>query len=282
LFGYILVNPKTLSKEEKARYRAAYCGLCGQLRAYGATGRATLSYDMTFVALLLNSLYKLDERSGKENCVMRPAPRHAYFVSDAFSYAADMNILLAYYDELDDWHDERDERALSRSKKLAPYLTAIAAKWPRQAARADQCVESLSQMERENVLNPDEPANCFGRLMGEILDWRGDNGALRRMGEALGRYLYLLDASNDLRADIKKERYNPLVAQLSADFGPMLTVLIGECTSEFEALAPERDLHLLRNVLYSGVWMKYRAVKHDAGEHDTNGREPKTQKGDGQ
>ena len=85
------------------------------------------------------------------------------------------------------------------------------------------------------------------------------------MGEALGRFLYLLDASNDLRDDISRERYNPLIAQTDTDFEPILTMMIGECTREFEKLEVKRDLHLLRNVLYSGVWMKYRK-KRKGGE----------------
>jgi len=272
LFGYILVNPKTLSKEEKSRYRAAYCGLCRQLRPYGAQGRATLSYDMTFIALLLNSVYGLEEEYGTERCAMRPAPAHDYFVSEATSYAADMNILFAYYKELDDWNDDQDGRALARSKKLEDYLSEICRKWPSQTNRAAECIELLSHIERTNVLNPDEPANCFGILMGEILDWKGGappddakNAGLRSMGEALGRFLYLLDANNDLRDDIRKERYNPLVAQTDTDFEPLLAMQISECTREFEALGVERDLHLLRNVLYSGVWMRYRGKRGSGG-----------------
>ena len=269
MFGYILVNPKTLSKMEKARYRAAYCGLCKQLRTYGAEGQTALSYDMTFIFLLINSIYELEEVHGVERCAMRPAPAHAYFVSEAAAYAADMNILFAYYKALDDWNDERDRRALARSGKLKKFLPAIEEKWPSQTKRASECIERLSFIEKQNVLNPDEPANCFGELMGEILDWKGDAAAgagLRRVGEALGRYLYLLDASNDLREDVRNERYNPLIAQLNTDFEPLLTMLIGECTREFELLDPKRDIHLLRNVLYSGVWMKYRK-KRKSGDN---------------
>jgi len=275
LFGYILVNPKTLSKAEKARYRSAYCGLCRELRAYGAIGRASLSYDMTFIALLLNSVYELEEKRGVERCVMRPAPAHSYFVSEATSYAAGMNVLFAYYDELDDWNDDHDRRAFVRSEKLKRFLPAIKQKWPSQTAQAAECIERLSQMERQNVLNPDLPANCFGDLMGGILDWRGESGrgvepgaGLRRMGEALGRFIYLLDASNDLHADIVKERYNPLIAQINTDFEPLLTMMIGECTRAFEGINAVRDAHLLRNVLYSGIWMKYRKKNKDFAENN--------------
>jgi len=293
-----------LSGAEKARYRAAYCGLCRRLRDYGPEGRAELSYDMTFIALLLNSVYEPAEEHGEERCLMRPVPVHKYFVSEATEYAAAMNILLAYYNELDDWKDEGDRNALARGKKLERYLPDIERKWPAQAARAAECMQRLAELEQANCLNPDEPANCFAALMGEILDWKGESRAvesrttesrtgdpsaarrpsaedapgaspgvlpgagLRRMGEALGRFLYLLDASNDLRDDIRNERYNPLVAQTGMDFERLLTLMISECTGEFEKLNPKRDIHLLRNVLYSGVWMRYRRRKKIAGAFD--------------
>jgi hypothetical protein len=185
-----------------------------------------------------------------------------------------MNLLFAYYKDLDDWKDDRDRRAFVRSEKLARFLPGIYERRPAQTECADEIMERLSQIERRNILNPDEPANCFGALMGEILDWKSERESargikLRRVGEALGRFLYLLDASNDLRDDIRKERYNPLISQTDTDFEPLLTMLIGECTREFEELNPERDAHLLRTVLYSGVWMKYRGSRRaERGLHD--------------
>lgn len=99
--------------------------------------------------------------------------------------------------------------------------------------------------------------------MGALFIWRQDEytDTLRRMGASLGRFIYLLDAVNDLKADIKKQRYNPLVAQLETDFTPMLTAIMAECTAEFERLPITRDRHILQNHLYSGVWQKYRVRK---------------------
>ena len=96
--------------------------------------------------------------------------------------------------------------------------------------------------------------------MGALFVWRQDAYAdtLWRMGASLGRFIYLLDAANDLKTDIKKQRYNPLVAQTEMDFTSMLTLMMAECTAEFEKLPLKRDRHILQNHLYSGVWQKYR------------------------
>ena len=111
--------------------------------------------------------------------------------------------------------------------------------------------------------------------MGELFVW--DEGdalapALRRFGEGLGRFIYVMDACLDLPEDLKHRKYNPLTCLAGDDFEPLLTMLIGACAQEFEALPLHRDEGLLRNILYSGVWGKYRAreekkKKEEAAKH---------------
>lgn len=268
MFGYITIDSKSLTKEENEHYHSIYCGLCHQLgERYGNIGRATLTYDMTFVTILLSSLYELDESFGLQRCVRHPLGKQPYSLTKAVEYAADMNIFLAYYQALDDLNDDNSAAAGKKSKQLEKYIPQIRESYPRQCETIENCLKELGRMEKADELNPDIPANCFGVLMGETLVWREDEYAstLRRMGAALGRFIYLLDASNDLIADIKKQRYNPLVAQMDTDFTPILTMMISECAAEFEKLPITRDSRILRNILYSGVWTKYkkRGVERD-------------------
>ena len=264
MFGGILTNSAERSSEERERYQRFYCGLCRKLKAdYGAIGMASLTYDMTFVAILLSSLYELEEEEDRCRCAMRPVRSHPYVITAATEYSADMNMILAYYQYGDDWQDDGNARARRKAEQVEPYLPAIRQKHPRQCAAIEDCLAELGEMERANELNPDLPANCFGKLMGELLAWRADEyaGTLRSMGAALGRFVYLLDAVNDLKADIRKQRYNPLVSQLAGDYTPMLTLMMAECTAEFETLPVNKDRHLLENILYSGVWQSYRTKR---------------------
>ncbi len=84
---------------------------------------------------------------------------------------------------------------------------------------------------------------------------------LERMGDWLGRFIYVMDAVLDEEADQKKGRYNPVSAFREKNGGfeplPVLEMLIGECTMAFETLPLEQDLDLLRNILYSGVWTQW-------------------------
>ncbi len=269
MFGYITIDPKTLSKEEKKRYRKYYCGLCQQLTSrYRGIGRSTLTYDMTFLIILLSSLYELEETHNSRHCIRHPIKNNYYIQTSVTAYAADMNILLSYYKCLDDWTDDHNPVAGKRSRLLEKYLPGIIGISPGQHMVINDCLQRLKRMERINELNPDLPANCFGELMGALFVWRKDDytDVLYSMGAALGRFIYLLDAVNDKRADIKKQRYNPLVSQKSSGFEPMLTMMIGECTAEFEKLPIKRDQHILQNILYSGVWQKHK-VQRRKGAH---------------
>ena len=59
MFGYVIPDRAALSPEAQSRYRSAYCGLCRRIDAlHGLRGRFSLSYDLTFLNILLCSLYE--------------------------------------------------------------------------------------------------------------------------------------------------------------------------------------------------------------------------------
>ena len=111
MFGYIDLNPKSLTQEQTARYKAWDCGLCREIRTYyGQLGRMVLSNDMTFLTVLLSSLYEPKEERGSANCPLHPVRKRDYIHSDVTAYAADMNLLLAYWKARDaergEWRNE--------------------------------------------------------------------------------------------------------------------------------------------------------------------------------
>ena len=109
MFGYVTIAAGALTQEQRERYRAYYCGLCHALKhRYGALGRMTLSYDITFLYLLLSSLYEPDEIRGTARCLPHPFRPHAYVQSELCDYCCDMNLALAYHKCLDDWQDEKN------------------------------------------------------------------------------------------------------------------------------------------------------------------------------
>ena len=278
MFGYVTVNPDELSEAEKARFREIYCGVCVSLkRRGGARNRMTLSYDAAFLALLLNALYEPEEEKGLLRCAAHPAKKQAFAVSEMTGYAADMNVLLFYYRALDNWQDDHSRVAQAVSKAFARRAQAVAEKYPEKARAIQECLSTLAALERERSADTDATAGCFGRLLGEIYAVREDEWAqgLGRMGCALGRFIYLLDAWDDAEKDEKSGSFNPLLPiRAEPDYETrvysFLTMEIAACAMEFEKLPIVDDAHLIRNVLYSGVWTRY-SRKKEAQERKEKG-----------
>ena len=109
MFGYIIPNYDELKVKEFKHYHEFYCGLCQSLKKYaGLRGQISLTYDMTFLGLLLSSLYEDEPADMSEcRCVAHPKKKHRYVISEYIDYAADMNVLMTYYKCMDDWNDEK-------------------------------------------------------------------------------------------------------------------------------------------------------------------------------
>ncbi|MBO7251746.1 MAG: hypothetical protein J6V25_03875 [Oscillospiraceae bacterium] len=265
MFGYVTANLKELSKEQQLRYNSIYCGICRRIRHQsGNIARLGLSYDMAFLAMLLMSLYEPEETSGKSNCLPHPFHKKPWVDNDFIRYGADMNVALSYYNFLDDWNDDASRRAKLMADAFGKYIPAIEQRYPRQCLAITRCIRQLSQLEKENCSNPDIPAACFGELMGDLFVYQEDLWAptLRQMGNSLGRFIYLLDAVLDYDKDCRKHKYNPLQAMGTgkdpARWEEYLVLTIGRCCESFEKLPLVQDKPLLDNILYSGIWLRYR------------------------
>ena len=121
-------------------------------------------------------------------------------------------------------------------------------------------MHSLAQIESE-AGGMDASANCFGALMAELFIYQEDiwSKPLRQFGNCLGRFIYLMDAVIDYEEDIKKGNYNPIVAdkKTQEETEEILTIQMGMAAEIFEKLPLVEDAHLLRSIIYAGVWQKY-------------------------
>lgn len=275
MFGFVTANIKELTAEEKLRYTAVYCGICRNIRlSSGQVARLSLSYDMTFLALLHMSLYEPEEGGGGNACCLHPIQKRPWVDNEYVRYAADMNIALAYYNCLDDWADDHSVTAKSMASYLEKSMPQIQNRYPRQCQAIESCIQALSALEKENCSNPDEPANCFGQLMAELFVCHEDLWApsLREMGISLGRFIYLADAAVDYSRDKRKHKYNPFIAMGMAEdqekWDEYLILAMGRCTDHFERLPLVQDKRILDNILYSGVWTAFRRKGKEAERAD--------------
>ena len=335
MFGYVVVNKPELKFREFDVYRAYYCGLCHSLsKRHGLSGQLTLSYDMTFLVILLSSLYEPEHSVTSKRCIVHPIKRQNIISSEFTDYVADMNVILSYFKCLDDWHDDRSVLKLAYSKLLKKgsigknlnnvHATSdstddgsvaatqpsavddgsvaatqpsavddgsVAATQPNSDSNNQNSyftddsghlhispdysyknkIEAISSLldelgtrEKMNETNVDVVAGLFGRIM-QILFVPFDDiyaKGLGRMGFYLGKFIYIMDAFDDVEDDVKKGHYNVFSnCYTDPDFEThvkdMLTMMMAECSDAFEMLPAVDNADILRNILYSGVWNSY-------------------------
>jgi hypothetical protein len=284
MFGYVVINEPELRIREYDLYRSYYCGLCEDLKEhYGRFGQLTLNYDTTFLGLLLSCLYEPeDETFVKSSCIVHPFSKRPKRRNKYTRYAADVTILLSWYSMRDNWEDEQQIRGLAMSGILHGAFNRAKERYPEKAQVIADCLERLHALEKQasdssrseqvQEVSPDQAGACFGDLMAELFACQHDEweAPLRRMGFFLGKFIYLLDAYDDLEDDAESGSFNPLLPvrarmqENGADFDgymrTLLTMLMASCTRAFEILPIVENIDILRNILYAGVWTKFEEI----------------------
>ncbi len=281
MFGYIYVNEQELKLREFTTYRSFYCGLCQELhRRYGRRAQLVLNYDTTFLAILLTGLYEPETLFEEKRCFLHPVHKRKMARNDAIGYSADMCVLLAYYKAMDDWEDEHSvsERALAGLLKSG--YNQIVKKYPRQEKAMEENIRLLHETEK-NAPEPEKEegrgpaqidyvAGLTGNFLAELFVWKDDlwQDDLRQIGFYLGKFIYLMDAVDDIDRDKKRGNYNILLSdsdiwekERQNEIYGMLSGMMAEASRAFERLPVLEYAPILRNILYSGVWCRYAALK---------------------
>ena len=208
MFGYVIIRKDDLKVKDYNKYQAYYCGLCQDIKeAYGKKGQAMLTFDMTFLSILLTGLYECETKEEEHYCFLHPGKKHKCLRNKYTKYCADMNVLLAYYNLLDDWEDEKNYAAFTAAKALKKSVTRIEASYPRQTKAVQDYLEKLHACEKENNPDLDLAAGYTGEVMAEIYIpeediWSDD---LRQVGFYIGKFIYLMDALDEVEKDRKKK-----------------------------------------------------------------------------
>ncbi len=281
MFGYVVMNKPEIRFKDFDLYRSFYCGLCRELREkYGISGQISLTYDMTFVVMLLSALYELPTQKGTTRCIVHPVQKQQVRRNAATEYGADMNVLLTYYKCRDDWEDEKKLTALGYSRVLESKNKRLSYRYPKKSAKIRSLLHELSVMEKAGEMDIDKMSGCFGRIMEEIFAWKSDiwESTLRRMGFYLGKFIYLLDAYDDVEKDVKNGNYNPFsekykIKEFDEQVQQLLIMMMAQTCREFEKLPIVQYTDILRNILYSGVWCRFEAIRKqrkEAGEREND------------
>ena len=210
-----------------------------------------------------NKIYKCPCR-----CVAHPLEKHPTRRNLFTDYVADMTVLFSCYKAEDDWEDEHSLKGLVYSYLLGRKFRKKPLLYQEKVRTISLAMQDFADAEKQGNADIDTMAGLFGRVMAQIVSCREDEWKdnLERLGFFLGKFIYLLDAYEDIEQDLKKGTYNPLKKRyeepgFEEDCRQILTMMMSECCKEFEQLPILQNVDILRNILYSGVWCRYEIVR---------------------
>ncbi|MEG0779895.1 MAG: DUF5685 family protein [Oscillospiraceae bacterium] len=235
MFGYVRPVLDALPQAEQERFRSAYCGLCHSLgNRYGFPARFILNYDFTFLAILLSDPAPTGCRDCR--CIASPCKKKTVLqATPALDLAADESVILAYWQLRDGIADSGFCKGLTYR-----FLAALLGHSYRKAARlrpgfdrsTQKQLQKLRELELSGCDSMDQAADTFAVLLAgaaEELDSEAQRRVLREILYHLGRWIYLVDAADDLKRDTASGNYNPLALR----FGITDGVLDGENRARF-------------------------------------------------
>ncbi|MDD2495528.1 MAG: DUF5685 family protein [Tissierellia bacterium] len=273
MFGYVTINKMELKFKEYYSYKGYYCGLCKTLKnKYNNVSRMTLNYDMTFLILLLSSLYEVNNVSYNSRCMVHPVKKQLIIHNEITEYAAGINIILSYFNLKDNWEDEKDGKSFLLSKILKKQFTKASSQLVEKSNNIKLRLQNLSDLEKLNSSDIDAVSNEFGHLMEEIILYKVDvwEETLRKIGFFLGKFIYLLDAYEDMEKDKRNKSYNPFnnlnIDDIDSYAMEALNLNLAFLSEEIEKLPLIQDKGIIDNIVYSGMMSKIKITRDKKGE----------------
>lgn len=223
MFGYIKVYKDELLVRDYEAYKAVYCGLCQKMgKEYSFLSRFILSYDCTFYAMFLMSQKYKCSGFQRKRCTCNPLKKCTFCTGgeEALSKAAALSVILAYYKLIDDLNDNKFfKRTIIRCVKpvFSHWRKKAAKKYPRIDSEAEKMLKNQFKAEGNTNCCLDMAAEPTAVLLSEILSMETEDKSLKQVysqfGYQLGRWIYLMDAADDLKDDIKKNNFNPFLLE---------------------------------------------------------------------
>lgn len=276
MLGYVTADKPELKMREFEVYSGYYCGVCKSIaRRYGQLPRMVLSYDAAFLALLLSGLSAEEDLPSREHCIAHPAKKKTIVRNEAIDYAADVMLILAWYKLLDDACDEGKWRARVALKAFRGTFRGLRAARPGLCQKIETNLKALHRLEEEKCDSLDRAAEAFAKIMeaifeeGPLPDGFKEQQVLRQIGYHLGKWIYLIDAIDDIADNLESGAYNPLIYRFAYEPGEAnfksrimrtcrfnLFHYLGEIGNAVDLLAIKKNRGIIENIVYKGLLRK--------------------------
>jgi len=261
MFGYVNIYKDELKIKDYNLFRGYYCGLCkAQGKNFSQISRLGLSYDITFLSILMSAVTDEEIKVTKSRCFVHPTKKRAVVMSPSTQYAANVGIILSYLKFKDDFKDEKSipafimtalyKRSVSKARKNYSYLYNI----------IEENLNKLSSLEKENCSDIDELADPFAKILSAVFtpDFcpESQKRQLSWLGYNIGRFIYIVDAIADREKDKKKNNFNPLLSKTNEEIKNIdfsLSFTLENVAKSYELLDIKRNDSILRNIIYDGL-----------------------------
>jgi predicted hydrocarbon binding protein len=281
MFGYVMACRMELKVKDLEKYKAYYCGVCKSIKNnFGNLPRAVLNYDMTFLAILLDSLVDKKCSFESKHCLVHPIKKRLIIIDNpALDYAAFCNVALAYYKLLDNVNDDNSKKSKFYSFFLKHYLEDSKIKFKSTMEVIEKSLNTLNSLEgNPKGKNLDDFSHPFAELTAFIVSsfYTEDKNYnfLYKLGYNLGKWIYLIDALDDLEKDMKEKKFNPInssfnIKELTFDMffkeienriDFVLVACASECAKSLNELSLHKNIDLLNNILQFGLMEKMDTV----------------------
>lgn len=273
MFGYVKADKGELKVWEFETYRAIYCSLCKQLgKSYGIFTRFTLNYDFVFLALLKLSLSEKKCDIYKKHCTFNLLKKCNYCKdpNGDFEFCAAVAVIMLYYKVLDGTCDAKGIKKIGY-KLIKPFFSKKRLKASKKYPEVEKCVSEYisaqSVLEKQNCTNLDEicepTSTALGNIFAMCAESDADKRTLKHLGYCIGKWIYIMDATEDLADDIKTGAYNPLKYGIHKNDNiseyakertlPILNTCIYNAGLAFQLTEIKKYKGILENIIFLGL-----------------------------
>ena len=278
MFGYIKPDIPELRVKENELYKATYCGLCRTMgKCTGCMSRLTLSYDFAFLALIRMVTDNVRGEIKMRRCMVHPFKKRPMVeINESLEFCAKASVILTKMKLKDNINDSHGLAKLKA--KIAGLVSIFFKKTDKELKpleeKVGECIDNLTKLEKESSDSIDQTANTFGDLLGSVASFGYDsslNRILYEVGYHLGKWIYVIDAIDDMKDDLKKRSYNVLINsygnELTAEdkealyCAMMLELDAMSKSMELIDFSQHRDIEeIIKNIIYSGMVKETRKV----------------------
>lgn len=293
MFGYVQPDKTNILGKDVVLYKSIYCGICKSLgKNYGCLARLTTSYDMTFLSVLIHNYLDNDVKIVQKRCALHWFKKHPEVEEDEITRTiSGLSVLMAYYKIIDDIIDERSNTKKIISKILKKAFIKAKKDHPLVDKIINYEYTRLSAYEKQYMKNIDKVSDCFGMMLLRITKYMlGDKTCegIERMSYSLGKWVYLIDAVDDLEKDFKKKLFNPFLVYFGdykdresflnkhkEDINFIINTTINQLRLDYNTISFHFNKDLIDNIIENGLKAKTKQVLEGNNERSVSNTERK-------